>query len=384
MKNNIEYKIYAILFLIIIFVFGFITDGKLINFYVNNVTDYNEWVADTGNKLETDYVTNLNGKLSFINFNGLMRKTLNQHEMNNVVKLNNGYLTTIIEKVSDVDLKYEAEQVTKLQKYLKNKDIDFLYVSVPGTSSKYDPQLPVGVDDYSNKNLDIFISELSKNKVNYIDMRDEFKKDKLSQYDYYFKTDHHWTTEGGFYAYQKIMNNLEKTANVKIDKQVYDLSNYNIKTYKNWHLGFRGQRVGTNYAGIDDFDLITPKFDTEIINSNGTKDSFSNILINKEPLNNFNYESRYTYDYTLQSFGDFVNNKATNDKNILVLSDSMGRAVNPYLVLSFKKDNMLDAYAPLILNNENLIINKPDIVVILHYSQLMLLDTSYFNFGVLN
>ncbi len=384
MKNNIEYKIYAVAFLVIIFVFGFVTNSKLINFYVNDVVDYNEWVADTGNKLETDYVTNFYGKLSFINYNGLVRKYLNQHEMNNVVKLNNGYLTLTTEKVSDENLKYDAEQVAKLQKYLRNKKIDFLYVSVPGTNSKYDSQLPEGVTDYTNENIDTFISELSKNKVNYIDMREEFKKDNLNQYDYYYKTDHHWTTEGGFYAYQKIMNNLEKTANVKTDKQVYDLNNYNIKTYKNWHLGSNGQRVGTNYTGIDDFDLITPKFDTEIINSAGAKSSFSNILINKEPLQNSNYESRYTYDYTLQTFGSFVNNKSLNKKNILILSDSMGRASNPYLILSFENNKMMDAYGPINLNEVTLNEYEPDVVVILHYSQLMLKDTAYFNFGVLN
>ena len=46
------------------------------------------------------------------------------------------------------------------------------------------------------------------------------------------------------------------------DEEALDIKNYEVNTYRNWFLGSIGKRVGIYYAGIDDIDLIYPKFDT--------------------------------------------------------------------------------------------------------------------------
>ena len=74
-----------------------------------------------------------------------------------------------------------------------------------------------------------------------------------------YKTDHHWTTRAGFYAYCKLEDYLTQIFQCDVDSRIGDINNYNIEVYEKWHLGSNGQRTGIYFAGIDDFELIVPK-----------------------------------------------------------------------------------------------------------------------------
>lgn len=49
-----------------------------------------------------------------------------------------------------------------------------------------------------------------------------------------------------------------------IDENLLNLENYTVENYPEWHLGLRGQRTGSAFAEIDDYDLIYPNFETHI------------------------------------------------------------------------------------------------------------------------
>ena len=69
---------YAIVFCIVTIVIGCFSFINLINFYVNDMIDYNEWSADLGTKFETDEATTFFQKFQFVNLNGAVRKLLGQ------------------------------------------------------------------------------------------------------------------------------------------------------------------------------------------------------------------------------------------------------------------------------------------------------------------
>lgn len=95
-----------------------------------------------------------------------------------------------------------------------------------------------------------------------------------------------------------------------------DFTNYNITIYPEWHLGSRGQRTGAFFAGIDDFDLILPAFETRISDS-FEKGIFEDIVINKKALDKKEQTSRYTYDNVFgKSCEHFINYQALNNKRI--------------------------------------------------------------------
>lgn len=373
------YQIYAISFLSILFVLAILSDLKLVKFYVNNEVSYNERKADVRSRFETDYITNFYGKIHLINVNGAIRSVLQQREMNGVVKLSNGYLSEAVGEFSEEVLQKSAENIADIERACTERGISFLYVMTPYKISKYDLQLPTGIEDYSNQNMDYFLQVLAEQNVNYMDMREIIYADGIDQYDLFYRTDHHWTTEGGFYAYTMIAEYLGGMLNVEIPEDIQQLDNYVVTEYDKWHLGSHGQRVGVYYGGIDDFNLIEPDFETRLYHhGTGEEGTFSELLITTWPLRNRNYESRYTYDYVLGNcWGHFTNELAQCDSRILVISDSMGKAVIPYMILSFSDVYGIYAYEPEVVDEAFLEEYQPDAVVIIEYPKLLENDTLY-------
>lgn len=357
---------YGLIFGIIICSFGAINAKKLLNFWINGVTDYNEWTVSLGSKGKVDYISNFWGKIHFVNFNGLMRTCLGQHEMNGIVKLNNGYLLTTHAYETDEALQSRADALHNLDIYLEGRGIPMLFALCPYTSSRYDPELPTGVSDYGNNNADRFMKMVSDYGIDSMDFREVIHADGLDQYDLMYRTDHHWTTEAGFYAYTKLLPWIEANTGVKVDERIADISNYTMTTYQNWHLGSRGQRTGIYFAGADDFVLITPNFETSI--SNGSAEgSFTDLLINYMPLQEREYTSRYTYDHVMgNSLGSYWNNNVENDVKLLIISDSFAKAVNPYLILSFKEVRYIYDGSSSNLTAAYLEEYDPDVVVLMY------------------
>ena len=372
--------IWGVVFFIIVMVMGAASLVKLVKFYVNDETDYNEWTVELGNKFETDVTTNFFNKYQFVNLNGAMRNLLGQQEMNGVVKLNNDYLCTTYPICSDETLLLYTDRVSDLNHYLEEKGIELLYAQTPYTVSKYDSQLPAGIEDYGNDNLDRFLEMLANKGVDTIDFREEMYKDGINQYDMMYKTDHHWTTEAGFYAYQKIEKYLIKKLGCEVDERVSDIANYEMENYEKWHLGSNGQRTGIYYGGIDDFKLIVPEFETLIDNGKFTT-SADKMLYNREPLENREYTSRYTYDHVLGNvLGHFKNLKAHNDVKILIVADSMSKCVNPYLIMSVAEVKTVSNYESSSLTKELIEEYKPDAVILIYYPGLVTEEMSGFGF----
>lgn len=374
--------IYGLIFGVILFSFGVVSAKKVIKFWVNGETDYNEWTVSMGSKWETDYISNFWGKIQFVNLNGFMRNLMGQHEMNGVVKLNNGYLLTCYSYETDEALQEKANRLNELNGYLKQQGIPMLFAMCPYTSSKYDPQLPIGVEDYGNDNVDRFMQMVSEYGIDNIDFREEIYADGLDQYDMMYKTDHHWTTEAGFYAYTKLLTWVQEETGAEVDERVIDISNYTKTTYRKWHLGSRGQRTGIYYAGIDDFILVTPNFETSL--SNGKVEGrFVDLVINYAPLHNREYTSRYTYDHVLDAaLGQYRNNNAKNNLKVLVVTDSFGKAVSPYLILSFKEVSQIYNGMSSQFTDEYIEEYDPDVVILLYYVDSIVGDNRAFSFLV--
>ena len=381
LKRNISSKIIVVVFLLWIGFFSVMSLKGLIDYYVYDENPSSEWTPQMGDKLEADYSSVFYGKMQYVNLNGFFRKLLNQHEMNGITKLNNGWLASVVSD-NNMDIVIQnAQNVGKLNQYLEENDIQLLYVIAPDTVSKYDDQLPKGVQDYTNEKLDVFMEELKAEDVNYIDLREEMYVDGINQYEFFYKTDHHWNVRGGMYAASKIIESAERMLDVTIDDRITDISNYHIENYPQWHLGSRGQRVGRYFAGIDDFEIMIPKFSTEIERiSDGEIGEFKDIFLCYDALHNKNYASRYTYDKTYQYSieNEFVNKNASGQCKLLFLTDSMGRVVTPYISLAFSDVDVIvyETITQGVLEEKN-----PNMMIImLHPTNVF--ESDYFEFDI--
>lgn len=353
----------TIVFILVIVIIGYLSLIKLAKYYINDTVDYNEWTADLGNRFETDEATSFFCKFSFINLNGAVRNILGQREMNGVLKLNNGHLIYPQEKLTNEEIQKYADEVIKYAEYCKGLGKTFLFVQPILKVDADNKQLPVGIEDYSNENIDVFLQYLRDAGIDILDIRECMKKDGLNIYDYTYVTDHHWTTEGAFYAFTKITDWIENTTGISADPIVTDINNYEIVTYEKWHLGSYGQRVGIYFSGIDDYDLILPKFDISFIDDSGNSYSFYEQAVNPGVFEMRDVTSRYTYDSALK----IPEGTATTSQelSVLLLSDSYATAISPYLKMAYS--NYTRQSYPSGLYADYVLKNDPDIVIFMPY-----------------
>jgi len=314
--------------------------------------------------IDSNLKVNVFQKQNYLNLQGYISKLINQKELNGVIKLNNGYLTSVQEKADEDILKDNAKTLSEIQSYLEERGIDFIYVRAPYKISIYDSELPKGVTDYSAENTMRFAELLDYYNVNYIDIASEMHQDGLNQYDYYYKTDHHWTPEAGLYALSKINKEISKKYSECNSNKYTEIKSYDIEVYKDWHLGSNGQRVGACYAGADDMHYIKPKDDVIITDeTTQTTTSFTELMFDDSVLEKRDYNQRLTYDnlYGYAMGHHLYNDNVDNNLRILVSSDSMGKVVVPYMVLSYKEVFWAS------VNKDVIESYKPDIVIIITY-----------------
>lgn len=349
---------------------------KLAQYYIDDV-EYNNAVSTDGNRFENDVATTFAFKDEFIDLNGGMRNLYGAREMNGVVKLDNGTLLTPYREVSDEVLRKDADNVIALKKYLEDRGTAFVYGITPYNSSKYDPQLPVGYNDYGNSNFDKFAQMLREGGVDVIDFRETMHDEGIDQYDMMYKTDHHWNTEAGFYAYTKISDYLEKALGCTVDPVVRDINNYTMVNYPRTHLGSRGKRVGKLFAGIDDFHIYWPNFETSISRGK-TAGTFESLIVDMSAIENPDLMKRSTYDVTLgNSRSAYSNDLAENDTKLLVMADSFASVVDPYLILSYSEVRC----QKLGLTAKTIEEYDPDAVVMFYYATCFIED-GYFDFDL--
>ena len=127
---------------------------------------------------------------------------------------------------------------------------------------------------------------------------------------------------------------------------------------------------------------IIPNFDTSIQNDAGTVGNMQDLMINMEPLANKDYTSRYTYDSVLGgSIGHFTNLDCKNDIKVLIITDSFGKAVAPYLAMGFAQiDYVYDADVSGV-TPEFIESIDPDVVIMMYYPEFLQEGKQPFSFS---
>lgn len=362
----------TLLFLLSVGVIALASSGTLVYIYATD-TAINNQVTEGENALEADFSASILGKDFFVNLNGGIRRLLGQHRMNEVVKLNNGYLIMDGDIPKDENIQYSADAMKALQDKLTAQGIPMLYVMTPSKVSPADPELPEGEVEYLNEGMDKLYAALDAQGVNALDLRPAFDAYPGGYYALEFKTDHHWNMVGAFWAYKQIAAQMEEMLGIEIPAALTDLESYKVTTYKDAAFGSYGVRTGVVFSGREDFGLLEPDYATNILNMRtGEIGSFADILTCKQELETDpeGVENKDLYDYFFdKAFDTFRNEDAPCDKKVLIVGDSMTKALSPFFVLTFRDVKCLDAYgAKTTLTQELLDEYQPDVVLFIHHA----------------
>lgn len=300
----------------------------------------------------------------------------------NTVKCESDMLAMINKERFDKEhLRSVSNRVSELQKKSESVGADFLYLAVP--EKGYYQTFPSNIRDYSKVNFDDYLGCLKEKNVPVLSYVDEFKKRNMDKEDIYFYTDTHWTTNVGLLAAQLACNSINQRYGIAFDQSKLDINSYNQKLYPDWFLGALGKKVGTwfTWKGADDFNLITPKFKTSLIEEKPYEDSvrkgsFEDTILYGEQIYEKDYYHHDPYsgycggNHRLQIFNNQLEN---NGKTVLFIRDSFSHAVTPYFALQFKELHVVDTRGKDIeLYDEK--VNwikymeelKPDVVIVLY------------------
>lgn len=204
--------------------------------------------------------------------------------------------------------------INELHSIAKEVNSDFKFIVAPNKHSIYGEHLgldsSVGAYSYYNNNA----KPVSSDMVSYI----REIKTKTSN-DLYFKTDTHWNDLGAFYGYQYIM---KYTLNNYFEK-IPDTLEFNDVKIKGGDLA-RFLDV-ENFIYDNNISVLEPIKD-RVIRTNLTTDAVSTVGIQGD----INHAA-------IQQPIKIVNSNALNNLNVLWIHDSFGRAMSPYMHLTFRE-----------------------------------------------
>ena len=297
-----------------------------------------------------------------------------------VVKSDSGSLIKVSDEMTAEQIGRTVRRIAELQAVAEDSGAKFLYCAVPDKS--YYEQAPTNAPDYNRQNYSQLMKQLAAENVPYLNFVDYFAAlDVIDESDLYYRTDHHWTTHAGFLAAGKIWSELNERYGVSVQDELYNANNYLFENYPDHFLGSYGKKVGTYFAwgGADDFELITPDFETDFYEENTVTNQivhgdFESVLLNKDRLKKdyYNFSTYNTYMATNKQHVRVVKNNLRSDgAKVLIVQTSFGQVVSPFLALNCSEIHICDMRTDQGIEGErpNLeeYINeiKPDVVIML-------------------
>lgn len=179
---------------------------------------------------------------------------------------------------------------------------------------------------------------LKDNGVAFVDVRDEFKEAYSNGTDVYYKTDHHWSSEGAYIAYCDLAGDLNFKANEK--------GHYTVTS----HDGFYGTTYSSSGYWLTDPDTI------EIWESESIAQSDIRVII-KEGTQTSEYDSMFFSDNLLDddkypvfldgnhAYTEIHNKELKQQGNrdkLLIIKDSFAHSLTPFLADHFGEIVMID------------------------------------------
>ena len=237
----------------------------------------------------------------------------------------------LFQNVAEPDFSSFVTSSNKLFDSIENKDIKTSVMLLPSASEIYKEELPSYTDSIDENAL--IGNILSQINCDLPINPTEMMVVKKAENNLFYKTDHHWTTYGAFYAYELFAKSLSC--------DTHPISDYDIVTISE---DFKG----TLYSKVLDdsrFDSVA-RFDADFV----LFDAFMtrNVTKDPEPFEFYAEEFLCKKDkYAYFGGGNFplvVLSSASckNGNEIVVVKDSFANAFAPFLTENFEKVHIVD------------------------------------------
>ncbi len=301
----------------------------------------------------------------------------------NLVQDPNGYW---VEPVKYGDCTQTVENTIEFSKYLENSGIDFLYFETP---HKFDEKAYVGLEkDYSRQISNEVNTALRDAGVSIISMEELVNADEsIDKLSLFYKTDHHWLPQTALEAASLLGNYLNENCGFQIDTSLFGLDNYTITTLDNFYLGSYGRKLTTVLADKDDFDILTPNYETDLtvyasMYDNVLRGNIQGTLLYQEQLMKGVLEQNkyYYYGGADQALIQVHNNNISDGKRLLIIKVSTSVLLIPYLAATVEYLDIIDLRAYDGSLKDFIESTNPDAVAMIYQASLFRTPKPLFDF----
>ncbi len=257
---------------------------------------------------------------SFIALNSYFNLYTGRNGVNGIYKGRDGYLLNTPPKKTNLNRNIEI-----IKEFTDNLSMPVRIVIIPPAGEILENKLPKNHLEYSLLNELSDLKKYYKNndRVN-IFIPDNIFKNSSEQV--YYKTDHHWTSQGAYETYKALID------------EAFDKSQFKIEKYDGFY--------GTTYSKgafwgepSECIELFTIPSNVSVTIQNGDKTDVYNDMLFREHLETFD-----KYRVFLDGNNEFtrIENKDLEDKKLLIIKDSYANTLAPFLSLHYNTIDMID------------------------------------------
>lgn len=269
---------------------------------------------------------NFAGRNGFLSIKTSFEKLLGKTKINSVYLGKKNYLIQSFTEASEEETSAKINAINSF--FNEHSNLNTNIMLVPTATKVLEEYLPpFSVNDDELALIDKVFSQLNENiiKINPYNALYENKDNYV-----YYKTDHHWTSNGAYIAYTEFCKALGLTAK---SKDEFDIVNVTDKFY-----GSLSSKIGVLGNTSDSIELYVPKYSPMVVNY--ISEQFkSSTLFKSEALN-----TKDKYEVFTGGNHPLINIKSTGDpsKKLLLIKDSYANCFLPFLTSHYGEIFVVD------------------------------------------
>lgn len=279
-------------------------------------------------KFEDYVVDQFIGRDLFTNIKMSVDKLLGRNQANGVFLGKDGYL---IEDFTDPNEEAVNQNLQAIDNFAKRyKDVKQYMLISPTSVSILKDKLPYSAPIIDQESYLKSYKEKLPSSIKFVDVYETLNNHK-DEYIFY-KTDHHWTSLGAFYSYEKLAEDMG------LKKKADDY--YNVQLVSNDFFGALSSKSGYDVEEGDKVQVYIPAKNEEYVVVNYVEEQEKSAsLYSSEAL-----EKKDNYEVFLKGNHPLVKIKtsAKNDKTLLIFKDSYANSFIPFLTNDFSKIIVVD------------------------------------------
>jgi hypothetical protein len=200
---------------------------------------------------------------------------------------------------------------------------------VPNSVKIYEDKLPLFAAPYDQLEVINNVKENLNGDIKFADVYNllQSKKDEYI----YFKTDHHWTMRGAYYAYQALAKQL--------GIESYTMEDFNSEMVTDSFYGTYYSKANNRHIAPDFIEIFKPKFDVEYELNFHDENRVMDSLYETEHL-----ETKDKYSVFLDGNHSLMTIKTNvkNNKKLVILKDSYSHCFIPFLANHYEEIHVID------------------------------------------